>query len=183
MQHREFIEALDSHQRDWQLTNWALGVRITLGNKALLLIQVAQVSLLAPAVLLAAYSVYSNRFALLIPAVAGFCGYYTRSTRPTGIGMIASMIVAIAVFVAGVLAKDPVLACASLLPGVIWFGSCAILGTATDSVIDVIRSSEACFQELVRRGILTFGPSAERSHARSSPMEQDFNGPYSTPSP
>ena len=43
---------------------------------------------------------------------------------------------------------------AALLPGLTWFGSCAILGTTASYINDALRVSESKFQTLFRHGIL-----------------------------
>ena len=181
MQHSEFLNNPEGRNYGWRLTNWSSAVRIALGGKALLLFRSAFVCLLAPAVLLASYSLYWNRFALLILVIMSLWGFWTSSTGPTGIGMAASMLTATIGFVLSVFMQDKLLAFSSVLPGVSWFGSCAILGTTASYVTDAVRSSEATFHELTRRGILTANPKSEQSHALEPAAEPVSNGNSSPP--
>lgn len=162
LQHDEFLNDPAGRKYDWRLTNWSSAVRTALGGKALLLFRGAFVVLLSPTVALAAYSLYSNRMALIILVLLSLWGYWTSRTGPTGIGMLASMFTAIVVFVLGVVAQDNLLAYSSVLPGVTWFGSCAILGTTASHVTEALRESDASFQVLLSRGILVATENAEQ---------------------
>lgn len=161
MQHDEFLNDPDGRHYDWRLTNWSLAVRTALGGKALLLFRGAFVVLLAPAVVLAAYSLYANIFALMILVLLSFWGFWVSSPSPTGIGMLASMFVAIVAFVLGCILQDKLVAFFCMLPGVTWFGSCAILGTTTSYLSEALRKSEASFHMLISRGIIVATPISE----------------------
>ena len=154
MQHDEFLNDPAGRHYDWQLTNCSSAVRIALGGKALLLFRGAFVVLLAPAVALAAYSLYANSLGLMILVLLSFWGFWISSPGPTGIGMLASLFVAIVAFVLGCMMQDKLVAFSSIVPGVTWFGSCAILGTTTSYLSDALRKSEASFQMLISLGIL-----------------------------
>ena len=155
--------APDGRHYYWRLTNWTLAVRTALGGKALLLFRVAFVVLLAPAVALAAYSLYANSLALMILVLLSFWGFWISSPGPTGIGMLASIFVAIVAFVLACIMQDKLVAFSSMLPGVTWFGSCAILGTTTSYLSEALRKSEALFQMLISRGILIAIPIPEKT--------------------
>lgn len=161
MQHAEFLNDPASRLYDWRLTDWPSAVRVALGDKALRWFQGAFVVLLAPAVLLAAYSLYCTKFELIILVLLSFWGFWTSSTSPTGIGLAASMFTAIVGLAVSTFSQDTPLAFSSVLPGVTWLGSCAILGTTAQYVLDALRSSEATFQDLVRRGIIVATPKAD----------------------
>jgi hypothetical protein len=156
------------------LTNWSSAVRTALGGKALLLFRGAFIVLLAPAVFLAAYSLYANSLALMILVLLSFWGFWISSPGPTGIGVFASMIVAIVAFVLGGIMQDKLVAFSSMLPGVTWFGSCAILGTTTSYLSEALRKSEASFQVLISRGILIGIQIAEPSDTPKSPVGRKF---------
>lgn len=183
MQHSEFLNDPEGRHYDWRLTNWSSAVRIALGGKALLLFRSAFVLLLAPAMLLAAYSLYWNRLALLILAIMSFWGFWTSSTGPTGIGMASNMLTAIVVFVLSVIMQDKLLGFCCVLPGVSWFGSCAILGTTASYVMDAVQSSEATFQVLARRGILTAKSKAEQVDACGAADSAVVSGGSSSATP
>ncbi len=174
MHHDEFLNDPDGRQYDWRLTNWPSAVRTALGGKALLLFRSAFVVVLAPAVVLAAYSLYSNRLGLTIMVFLSFWGFWTSSTSPTGIGMLTSMFTAVVVFVLGVIVEDKLLAYSSLLPVITWFGSCAILGTTASYVTEALRKSEARFQVLISRGLLIATEISEPSDAPKSPVSREY---------
>lgn len=88
--------------------------------------------------------------------------------------MLASMIVAIMAFVLGSIMQDKLVAFSSMLPGVTWFGSCAILGTTASYLNEALRKSEPSFKALIGRGILIANPIAEPSDARKSPVGREF---------
>jgi hypothetical protein len=161
LQHDEFLNDPDGRHYDWRLTNWSSAVRTALGGKALLLFRGAFVVLLAPAVVLATYSLYANSFALMILVLLSFWGFWVSSPSPTGIGMLASMFVAIVAFVLGCILQDKLVAFSCMLPGVTWFGSCAILGTTTSYLSEALRKSEASFHMLISRGIIVATPISE----------------------
>jgi hypothetical protein len=141
--HDEFHNDLASRPKDWRLTGWSSAVRIALGGKALLLFRVAFAFLLAPAIILAAYSLYSNKLPLMILVLLSFWGFWTGKTCPTGFGLLASMFTGLVAFVLGVITHDNLLVLSSVLPGVTWFGSCAILGITASYVTEALRKSEA----------------------------------------
>jgi|GEM_PF-2111357 len=174
LKHEEFLNDPAGRHYDWRLTNWSSAVRTVLGGKALLLFRGAFVALLAPAVFLSAYGLYANSLAMMILALLSFWGFWISSPGPTGIGMLASMIVAIMAFVLGCIMQDKLVAFSSMLPGVTWFGSCAILGTTASYLNEALRKSEASFQAIIGRGILTASPIAEPSDAPKSPVSREF---------
>ncbi len=174
MEHANFLNDAQRNHFDWRVTNWSSAVRIALGRKALWSFRIAFVVLLAPTLVLAAYSLYSHRPPLLILVLLSFWGFWTASTSPTGIGLIASMFTAIIGVVFSVLMQDPLLACSSVLPGVTWFGSCAILGTTAQLIIAAVCSSEALFRMLVDCGILKFMATAESSDAQATSADAEF---------
>jgi hypothetical protein len=88
--------------------------------------------------------------------------------------MLASMFVAIVAFVLGCILQDKLVAFSCMLPGVTWFGSCAILGTTTSYLREALRKSEASFQTLIRRGMLIGIQIAEPSDAPKSPVTHEF---------
>jgi hypothetical protein len=143
LQNDEYLNDAAGRHYDWRLTNWSSAVRTALGGKALLLFQGAFVVLLAPAVVLAAYSLYANSLALMILVLLSFWGFWESSPGPTGIGMLASMFVAILAFALGWILQDKLVAFSSMLPGVTWFGSCAILGTTTSYLSEALQKSKA----------------------------------------
>ena len=110
MEHDEFLNDPAGRHYDWRLTNWTSAVRTALGGKALLLFRGAFVVLLAPAAVLAAYSLYANNLALMILVLLSFWGFWVSSPSPTGIGMLASMFVAIVAFVLGCILQDKLVA-------------------------------------------------------------------------
>ncbi|MEO2014629.1 MAG: hypothetical protein ABGZ53_09670 [Fuerstiella sp.] len=162
MQHSDFLDDSDAGRYDWQLTNWSAAVRIVLGGRALVLFRAAFAILFAPAVLLAVYSLYTNRPALLLLVLLSFWGFRSGSTRPTGIGMATSMFTAIAIFVFSVIIQNTLLALFCVLPGATWFGSCVILGTTAQYLTEALRASEALFQKLLDHGIMNATDPTER---------------------
>ena len=163
MEHDEFLNDPAGRHYDWRLTNWSSAVRTALGGKALLLFRGAFVVLLAPAVVLAAYSLYAYSLALMILVLLSFLGFWISGPSPNGFGMLASMFVAIVAFVLGCILQDKLVAFSCMLPGVTWFGSCAILGTTTSYLNEALRKSESSFQMLISRGILIAIPISEQS--------------------
>ena len=183
MQHADFLDGLDGHNFDWQLTSWSAALRMLFGTKALLLFRLGFVVLLTPAVLLAAYSLYSNRPILLVFVLFCCWGYCTRSTSPTGIGMIASMVAAITSVAISVVKQDVLFAFCGLLPGVTWLGSCAILGTTAQYIMDGVQSSESSFKALVEHGVLKATTVAEPSDARETSVQSALKSKSSPRSP
>ena len=61
----------------------------------------------------------------------------------------------------GCILQDKLVAFSCMLPGVTWFGSCAILGTTTSYLSEALRKSEASFQMLISRGIIESTPISE----------------------
>jgi hypothetical protein len=74
LQNDEYLNDPAGRHYDWRLTNWSSAVRNALGGKALLLFRGDFVVLLAPAVVLAAYSLYANSLALMILLLLSFWG-------------------------------------------------------------------------------------------------------------
>lgn len=62
-------------------------------------------------------SLYANSFALMILVLLSLWGFGTSSQNPNGIGMLASMFVAIVVFFARCYMRNKLLAYSSVLPG------------------------------------------------------------------
>jgi len=171
LQHDDILNGPAGRHCDWRVTNWFSAVRTALGDKALVEFRAAFVVLLAPACVLAAYSLYTNSLALMILVLLSFWGFWTSSIGPTGIGMLACMFVAIVGFLLGIILQDYLLAYSSVLPGVTWFGSSAILGTTASYLTEAVRKSEATFQVLINRGLLIATEVAEPSAApKSSPI-------------
>lgn len=164
MQYADFLNESTGRRYDWRLTNWSSAVRAALGRRALIFFRSAFVALLAPAIVLAVYSLHSNRPMMLVWVFLSFWGFWTSSTGPTGIGLAASMLIALIGLVCAVLLHDRLLFFSALLPGITWMGSCAILGTTASYMIDALRSSEALFQTLVSRGHLTATEVGARAH-------------------
>ena len=173
MQHDEILNDPAGRHCDWRVTNWSSAVRTALGDKALIEFRAAFVVLLAPAVVLAAYSLYTNSLALIL-VLLSFWGFWTSSISPTGIGMLACMFVAIVGFLLGVIMQDNLLAYSAVLPGVTWLGSCAILGTTASYLNGALRKSEATFQVLIERGVLIATEIAEPSDAPKSLASREF---------
>ena len=163
MQHADFLNVSDSGHYHWRLTNWPAAIRIVLGGRSLILFRTAFVIVLAPAVLLAFYSLYSSRPALLILVFLSFLGFGSSSTGPTGIGMVASLLTAVVGFVISVVQQDSLLGLSCVLPGGTWLGSCAVMGITAQYLIEELEKSEALFQTLLSRGILKPTDMAERS--------------------
>ncbi|MEI8022252.1 MAG: hypothetical protein WCH39_28840, partial [Schlesneria sp.] len=141
MQYSDFLESLKSCRPDWYLTNWFSAVRIALGGWGLVPFCTAFAILLAPSVLLLIGSVYSGKFGLLVPVALSLCGFWTSSTTPTGVGLFANLIVAIFGLICAVALNDWLLAFSAFLPGLTWFGSCAILGITASYVMETLRVS------------------------------------------
>lgn len=129
-------------------------MRDTLGNGVLVKFRVAFAIVLAPGVLVAAYSLWSHRPAILIWVLLAMWGFGTASTGPTGIGMLASLIVAIAGVGTAILQRDWLFVALGLMPGCTWFASCAVLGTTASYLLDALRASPELADSLARRGIL-----------------------------
>ena len=166
LHHTDFLNDPDGRHYNWQLTDWSSAVRIVLGGRALLFFRGAFAALLAPTTVLTVYSLYSNRPGLLVLVFLSFWGFWTSRTGPTGIGMAASILVALVGSARGMMLHDGLLFFSAMLPGVTWFGSCAILGTTASYMTDALRKSEAPFQVLVSRGVLKATAVAEpQSHA------------------
>ncbi|HIF00803.1 MAG TPA: hypothetical protein EYG03_14650 [Planctomycetes bacterium] len=162
MQHADFLNDSDSGRYDWRLTNWSATVRVVLGGRALVLFRAAFAILFTPAVLLAVYSLYTNRPVLLILVLLSFWSFRSSSTRPTGIGIATSMFTAIAIFVFSVIIQNTLLALFCVLPGATWLGSCVILGTTAQYLTEALRGSEALFQTLLDSDIMKAVDLAER---------------------
>jgi hypothetical protein len=139
---------------DWRVANWSAAVREALGRRALWNFRLAFAVVLAPSVLLAAYGVWSQRPTLLIWVLLALWGFGTASTGPTGIGMLASLLVAFSGSVIAVTQHDALFALAGLMPGVTWFASCAVLGVTASYLLEALRSSESTVRTLCDRGVL-----------------------------
>ena len=168
MQHDVFHDERAGRRCDWQVTNWSLAVHTAYGAKGLITFWGAFVAVLTPTLVLAAYSLYANHFALMILVLLCFWGFWTSSLSPSGIGMLASMFAAIAFFLLGVYMRNKLLAYSSMLPGFTWFASCSILGTTASYLTDTLRNSKATFQRLVHRGLLKATEIPERHDASKS---------------
>ena len=156
-----------SRHRDWRVTNWSSAVCIACGGRGLLLLRGAFFVLLAPSIALAAYSLYSNRLSLLFLVLLSCWGFWTSSTGPTGVGFLSSIFVTITTFSLGSIWHDRLFAYSSILPGVTWFGSCAILGTASSYLTEALQKSESTFKTLRTRGILIAIECAEHEYDRT----------------
>lgn len=183
MQPADLLDGPEGNDCDFQLTSWSAALRMLFGTKALLLFRLGFVVLLTPAVLLAAYSLYSNRPILLVFVLFCCWGYCTRSTSPTGIGMIASMVIAITSVAISVVKQDVLFAFCGVLPGVTWLGSCAILGTTAQYIMDDVRSSESSLKALVEHGILNATTVAEPSDRQCISAESILKSKSSHRSP
>jgi hypothetical protein len=126
LQHADYLNDPNGRRYDWCLTDWSSAVRTALGRRALLLFRGAFAALLGPAVVLAVYGLYSNKPTLVIFSFLGLWGFWTSSTRPTGIGAAASLLVAFVGVLCGVILGDRLLLFSAVLRGIIWFASCAI---------------------------------------------------------
>jgi len=183
VQPADLLDGPEGHDFDWQLTSWSAALRMLFGTKALLLFRLGFVVLLTPAVLLAAYSLYSNRPTLLVYVFFCCWGYCTRSTSPTGIGMTASIITAIVSVAISVAKQDMLFALSGVLAGVTWLGSCAILGTTAQYIMDGVQSSESSLKALVEHGILKATTVAEPSDQRCISAESILKSKSSPRSP
>ncbi len=161
MIHADFVNDPNGRFSTWRLTDWSSAVRIALNRRALFFFRVAFAALLAPTILLAAYSLYSSNLSFLLFVFLSFWGFWTSSPGPTGIGMVASVLVALVGSVCALLLHDSLLMYASVFPGFTWFGSCAILGTTASYLTEALRKSDASFQVLFSRGILIATKIAE----------------------
>ncbi len=154
MQHSDFLKSQNSSSTDWYLTDWFSAVRIASGSRGLTYFCSTFAILLSPSLLLLIYSVSSGKPMLLIPVVLSLWGFWTSSSSPSGVGVFANLIVAVVGLTLSIVLKDWQVVFAALLPGLTWFGSCAILGTTTSYLMDTLKVSESTFQNLVSRGIL-----------------------------
>ncbi len=147
---------------DWRVANWPAAVRDALGGAALKKFRLAFAVVLAPSIALAGYALWSQRPTLLIWALLALWGFGTASTGPTGIGMLASLLVAAAGGVIAVANRDELFAAIGLLPGCTWFASCAVLGMTASYLLEALRSSPELVENLTRRGILLPATSANQ---------------------
>ena len=150
----DFLKSQNSNSRDWYLTDWLSAVRIASGSRGLTYFFSAFAILLSPSLFLLIYSLSSSRPIFLIPVVLSLWGFWTSSTGPSGVGVFANLIVAIVGLSLSITLKDWRPGFAALLPGLTWFGSCAILGPTASYLMEALRASELTFQNLVSRGIL-----------------------------
>jgi hypothetical protein len=155
LQYADFLNPSAGHRYDWRLTNWSSAVRVTLGRRALFLFQGAFVVLLLPAAVLAVYGLFWNRPSLLIFVFLCLWGFWTGNTGPSVIGLAANLLVVLAGLLCTFILHEKQFILSAILPGITWFGSCAILGTTASYLIDALRASEDLFQTLVSRGYLT----------------------------
>lgn len=140
---------------DWRVANWSAAVRDALGTSAVLRFRLAFAVVLAPSVAVAGYGLWAHRPALLIWSLLAIWGFGTASTGPTGIGMLASLIVAVAGVVTAVMRQDWLFVLLGAIPGCTWFASCAILGTTASYLLESLRASPALADSLTSSGILT----------------------------
>src|SRR5690554_3795795 len=106
MQHAEFLHDRQGKRFHWQVTNWSAAVRVALGGRALLGFRIAQMLLLSPVVLLAVYSFAGKRPAFLLPAAFGWIAFRAGTTRPTGIGAAACLLIALGGAAAAMVLRD-----------------------------------------------------------------------------
>lgn len=139
---------------DWRVVHWGSVVREALGIRSLVSFRLAFAVVLLPSVMLAAYGVWSQRPALLIWVLLALWGVWTSSTRPTGIGILANLVVAIASGIVAGFQQDWLFILLGLLPGCSWFASCAILGTTAQYLLEALRSSPELAHSLTGRGVL-----------------------------
>jgi hypothetical protein len=147
---------------DWRVANWPAAVRDALGRAALLKFRLTFTLVLTPSFALAAYALWSQRPTLLIWVLLAVWGFGTASAGPTGIGMLASLLVAVAGAVVGAMEQDWLYVMLGLLPGCTWFASCALLGVTASYLLDALRSTPELADSLCRRGILI--PAAPMGH-------------------
>ena len=173
MHYSDFLKSLKFSRPDWYLTNWFSAVRIAFGRRGLAVLCAAFAILLSPSLLLFIYGVYSREPAMLILVVLSLWGFCTSGTSPSGVGIVANLIVAIVGLVFAVIKGEVPLRFAALIPGLTWIGSCATLGTTASYLIETLQNSESTFQTLVSRGILrssvfSDGKPIERAAERDS---------------
>ncbi len=147
---------------DCRVANWPAAVCQALGQRALWNFRLAFAVVLAPTLLLACYSIWSQRPMLLIWVLLAIWGFGTASTGPTGIGVLASLLVAVAGVVIAIIKHNELFAVVGLLPGCTWFVSCAILGTTASYLLEALRSTPELADSLSRRGILIPAAPVER---------------------
>ena len=154
MQHSDFLRSQNSSSPDWYLTDWLSAVRIASRSRGLAYFCSAFGILLSPSLFLLIYSLSFSRSVFLIPVILSLWGFWTSSTNPTGVGVFSNLIVAVVGLTLSVMLKGWQPGFAALVPGVTWFGSCAILGTTASYLMEAVKASESTFQNLVSRGIL-----------------------------
>ena len=169
MQHADFCKDTPDRDYEWRVTSWSAAVRAVFGSRGLFAFFAAIAHLLLPTIVLAGYSWYSHRPMLLIFVFLTLWGFWTVSPGPTGIGVIGCLLVWGVGFLASVIQGDWVLFVAGCLPGVTWFGGCAILGVTAMHIVDALRSSEKMFQMLVDRGLLIATPKTKQEDATARP--------------
>ena len=161
MEYEEFCSNTNAERTVWQLKKWPTVVWIALGLKETLIYCGALSVVLAPCLILAAYALSTQRFGLLVWVAFALWGFWSSSTGPTGIGCVASMILAIIGVSSSVILQDRVLFAAGIIPGATWVCSCAVMGTTASYLIDALCASKETFDELRARGLLFKGWETE----------------------
>lgn len=149
---------------DWELISLPLALRIAFGFSGIMIHRLAMVFLLMPTVLLAVFCAWTGN-SLLVPFILlSLWGFASRSSGPTGIGMLGTLVAGISGVLAGVVTETRMPAVVSWLPGLTWLASCAFVGTATQYLISAAASSEETFQRLVAGGAFRCCLQKEQHH-------------------
>jgi hypothetical protein len=152
--HSDFIAELDRADVAWTVRRIGAALRDGFGYSATVRYNLALMILLLPSLLLAAYAIISRQFGLLIWSLLAIHGFRSSSTRPTGVGVITCVLIAVVGAVIFAVGGDWLQLAGGVMPGVTWFGTCAAKGTAMTYIEQKLRVSPDYLAALVRAGNL-----------------------------
>jgi hypothetical protein len=167
MDHREFVEKTGQDEILWGVKGFYRPVRIVWGPGKLLGILALALLVLTPMLGFAAYCVWSARYGALIWTLPMILAFFMGGPGPNLFSLLPWMIC----FVIGIVCSQflgTLHFVAGLLPGVIWFMSCALRGTTMVEMGDTLRKSAETYDRLRKSDLLII---YHVSHKAPSPAE------------
>lgn len=152
--HAEFVADLAAGRDRWNMSSLGAALRVAYGPRALLKHRLAVSGVLLPLLAYAVYAAWGRRVDLLAWVVLGWLAARAASPRPTGIGMICCLGLALVGGLVALVRGDALHLLGGVLPGVTWFLSCAVQGMATLQLRDDLLGSAELFDALHAAHIL-----------------------------
>jgi hypothetical protein len=99
-------------------------------------------------------AIYSSEVGVSVWALLAVIGFRSSSNAPTGLGLIACSLIVVSGLILGIVENSWWHVAGGVLPGVTWFGACAVQGTAMTCIEEKLRASAEYFARLERSGNL-----------------------------